>query len=38
MRDKVGDKQRLGHILDAIADIERGLIGKTKEDFYSDSV
>lgn len=38
MRGEVGNKERLGHILDAISNIESALKGKTKENFLDDNV
>ena len=38
MKGKMGDKQRLLHIMDAITEIEQYTQGKTLDDFTSNSM
>ena len=38
MKDKMGDKQRLGHILDAITEIESYIAGAEFSIFFSNSM
>jgi uncharacterized protein with HEPN domain len=38
MRNKIGDRERLGHILDYSELIEKSLVGVSEKDFYSNFI